>query len=210
MIGTDCTGSYTSNFHTITTTTDPLFVWSWLHAWTSNDKYVIRSIHFVFRYILQSLVTILMTFNIVESGVKHHNPNPHSLIRKKEQIGVKMSNWQSHDNRPSVCNQWITDRLFAIIEIPKIVRSSVILLLPLLSTDSRLSYDCQQTIGIPMIANRQSVFLWLSTDSRYFYDCKQTVGYPLIANRRSVIMWLPIAHLNADLFLFSMKSASHK
>ena len=63
MIGTDCTGSYTSNFHTITTTTDPLFVWSWLHAWTSNDKYVIRSIHFVFRYILQSLVTILMTFH---------------------------------------------------------------------------------------------------------------------------------------------------
>jgi hypothetical protein len=88
-------------------------------------------------------------------------------------------------------------------------RQSVFLWLP---TDSRYSYDCQQTVGIPMIANSQSVFLWLSTDSRYFYDCKQTVGYPviantvdipLIANRQSVFLWLPIAHLNADLFLFT-------
>ena len=61
-----------------------------------------------------------------------------------------------------------------------------------LPTDSRYSYDCPETVGIPMIVNRQSVILWLSTDSRYFYDCKQTVGIPMIANRQSVFLWLPI------------------
>ena len=60
-----------------------------------------------------------------------------------------------------------------------------------LPTDSRYSYDCQQTVGIPMIVNRQSVFLWLQTASRYSYDCQQTVGISMIANRRSVILWLP-------------------
>jgi hypothetical protein len=118
-------------------------------------------------------------------------------------------------NRQSVFLWLPTDSRYSYdcpetVGIPMIVnRQSVILWL---STDSRYFYDCKQTVGIPMIANSQSVFLWLSTDSRYFYDCKQTVGYPviantvdipLIANRQSVFLWLPIAHLNADLFLFT-------
>ena len=60
-----------------------------------------------------------------------------------------------------------------------------------LSTDSRYSYDFTQTVGNAMIVNRQSLFLWLPTDSRYSYDCQQTVGISMIANRRSVILWLP-------------------
>lgn len=57
-----------------------------------------------------------------------------------------------------------------------------------LQTDSRYSYDCEHTVGIPITGNTQSVFLWLSTDSRYSYDCKHTVGIPMVANRQSVFL----------------------
>jgi hypothetical protein len=53
VIGIDCIGSYKSNYHTITTTTAPS---------------VISIIIIPPRY----------NWNIVKSGVKHHNPNPYS------------------------------------------------------------------------------------------------------------------------------------